>query len=183
VQHQLTPNSNLYMTWEESRWGRGGLMGDHWLGNQHLHDLLASRKMVLTVSYVIYNGTSFSRNYTNLMIKDEPDNFAIESFAETNGDLGGDCIGSLIGKGFSASDSDNDGLVWWPCAYEHRSSWWFDQCIVLPYSSPTDPPNLCNPNGRLTPTVHGLRTNTKTEVFWVDFPFSAYQTSIWLTDL
>ncbi|XP_067678765.1 ryncolin-4-like [Haliotis asinina] len=181
VQYREDPSTDMFRPWAEYTEGFGSLTGDHWLGNRNLHTLLSSRNMTFTISYVIRNGTTYFRSYTNFKISDESKDFAIDSFDHTYGDFGNDCLTSVIGKPFSAKDRDNDDLSWWTCALEHKSGWWFKGCDVVAFSYTMDPA-LCNPNGKLIPTSDGMRHTDPGEVFWVGFPYSVYSTYIWLTD-
>ncbi|XP_046358084.2 fibrinogen-like protein 1 [Haliotis rufescens] len=181
VQYREHSSTDMFRPWSEYTGGFGTLTGDHWLGNRHLYALLSFKNMTFTISYVIKDGTAYSQRYTSFKILDEDNNFAIDSFDQTSGDFGIDCLTGVIRQPFSAKDRDNDDLSWWTCALEHQSGWWFKSCDVIAYSY-AGIPTLCNPNGRLTPTSDGLRQNVPGEVFWDGFPYSVYSTYIWLTD-
>ncbi|XP_059908187.1 fibrinogen-like protein 1-like protein [Gadus macrocephalus] len=138
VQH-ITVNSSVSFdrTWAEYRQGFGSLTGDHWLGNQHLHDLTRGPgRYTLGINLVDKDGVTKAGEYDPFLIEDEAAGFRLRL-----GLYQGTALDALTqdtenylhdNQRFTTKDRDNDNYFQNCAKLEFQGvaggGWWYDAC-------------------------------------------------------
>ena len=138
VQH-ITVNSSVSFdrTWAEYRQGFGSLTGDHWLGNQHLHDLTRGPgRYTLGINLVDKDGVTKAGEYDPFLIEDEAAGFRLRL-----GLYQGTALDALTqdtenylhdNQRFTTKDRDNDNYFQNCAKREFQGvaggGWWYDAC-------------------------------------------------------
>ncbi|XP_035024221.1 fibrinogen-like protein 1-like protein [Hippoglossus stenolepis] len=138
VQH-ITVNSsvNFDRTWAEYKHGFGGLSGDHWLGNEHLHQLTRGPgRYKLGVKLVGPDAVTKLGEYDPLLVEDEASAYRLRLglFQGTSVDaLTLDTENYLHdNQKFTTKDRDNDNYFQNCAKLEFQGvpggGWWYDAC-------------------------------------------------------
>ncbi|XP_069137157.1 angiopoietin-related protein 7-like [Argopecten irradians] len=121
---QRQTNGTFSRTWTEYKHGFGDLFGDFWIGNDNLH-LLTKTPKILRVELEGWDGRSASVQYSEFQVANEDQKYKllVQGFS---GDIH-DGMRSHNGKLFSTFDQDNDEFGG-NCAKNHKGGWWFTAC-------------------------------------------------------
>ncbi|XP_069061566.1 fibrinogen-like protein 1 [Pleurodeles waltl] len=139
LQRRSNGKVNFNRKWTDYKEGFGLFKGkndEYWLGNDHIHDLLAG-EMTLQIDLMDWQGERRHAIYENLRIQNEDDNYRllVSLYSGNAGDAlsGGSNVeeqwsASLNGMQFCTPDKDNDRYVTGNCAQENKCGWWFNRC-------------------------------------------------------
>uniref|UniRef100_A0A8D0GDZ1 Fibrinogen C-terminal domain-containing protein n=1 Tax=Sphenodon punctatus TaxID=8508 RepID=A0A8D0GDZ1_SPHPU len=140
IQRRSNGKENFQRQWADYKLGFGQFQNkndDYWLGNDHIHDLLARGESSLKIDLMDWHGERRYAVYENFQIKDEKDNYRlwVGTYSGNAGDAlsGGSNFetqwsASLNGMQFSTADKDNDRFLRGSCAAENKCGWWFNRC-------------------------------------------------------
>ncbi|KAM4794822.1 fibrinogen-like protein 1 [Rhinophrynus dorsalis] len=140
IQRRSNGKVDFNRNWEDYKQGFGLFKGrndEHWLGNNHIFDLLDKREMSLQIDLMDWQGNIRQAIYENFRITNEQDNYRlwVGYYSGNAGDSlsGGSNFGdqwsaSVKGMPFSTSDKDNDRFLTGNCAEENKCGWWFNRC-------------------------------------------------------
>ncbi|PIK46391.1 putative ryncolin-1-like [Apostichopus japonicus] len=84
--------------------------GDHWLGNDKIHDLTTQKTYQLRVDLTNSAGSQYYALYSTFSIGDEDNKYTL-STGTYSGDSGYDSMSFSSGDPFSTHDGDNDGTA------------------------------------------------------------------------
>ncbi|XP_052898696.1 microfibril-associated glycoprotein 4-like [Anopheles moucheti] len=149
--------------WREYRAGFGDTDGEHWLGLENLHQILATGRNELLIVMENFQGSTVYAHYDMFSIGTELERYAIKTIGKYRG-TAGDSLSFHIGSKFTTYDQDNDVHAS-NCATLYNGGWWFKDC----YS--------CFLNGDYIPTPQNQ--NVEKGLIWVSFtgPFSSLKSS------
>ncbi|XP_071836077.1 uncharacterized protein [Apostichopus japonicus] len=124
LQRRRSGSVNFYRGWNAYRNGFGSLSGDHWLGNDKIHDHTTQKTYQLKVDLTDSAGSQYYALYSRFSIGDEDDKYTL-SLGSFSGNAGYNSMGSNSGDPFSTRDRDNDGTDDCNCAQRHQGAWWY----------------------------------------------------------
>ena len=171
VAYRNDRNFNFNRSWQEYRDGFGDPGSSaYWIGLEQLHHLTRFGHYDIRFDVDLENNTNYKQYYSRFVLADESSWYAFSFELPVRDRSLGDCLGDLLGAGFSAYDVDNDNSSV-NCAQRHGAGWWFkgDNC------------STCNPFGPIIPPYDGWRKGVEGEAFWshklgdcLPFEFAAY---------
>uniref|UniRef100_A0A182RJI4 Fibrinogen C-terminal domain-containing protein n=1 Tax=Anopheles funestus TaxID=62324 RepID=A0A182RJI4_ANOFN len=113
-------------TWGEYRAGFGDTEGEHWIGLDNLHRMLAKGRHELLVVMESFHGNTVYAHYDMFSIGTEREQFVIKTIGKYRG-TAGDSLSFHIGSKFSTYDQDND-VHPSNCASQYNGGWWYKNC-------------------------------------------------------
>uniref|UniRef100_A0A8C4RDF3 Angiopoietin 2a n=1 Tax=Eptatretus burgeri TaxID=7764 RepID=A0A8C4RDF3_EPTBU len=126
IQHREDGSLDFHRTWEEYKQGFGEPGGEHWLGNEPVHQLSRTRPQQLRVELSDWAGSRAFSLYDRFGLASERLNYRlmIKGFGGTAGRFSS--LGQS-GLDFSTLDSDHDNCAC-RCSLMATGGWWFDAC-------------------------------------------------------
>uniref|UniRef100_S4RRC5 Angiopoietin 1 n=1 Tax=Petromyzon marinus TaxID=7757 RepID=S4RRC5_PETMA len=141
IQHRSDGSLDFHRTWAEYKLGFGEPAGEHWLGNEQVHQLSSQQPHVLRVELGDWEGHHAFSLYERFSVASEKQHYRTNGGREVG--WGGEGAGggtfhprlphTLLfsprksGIGFSTKDVDNDNCVC-KCSQFATGGWWFDAC-------------------------------------------------------
>ncbi|XP_061738479.1 angiopoietin-2b [Nerophis ophidion] len=126
LQHRRNGSVDFHRGWGDYKWGFGEPSGEHWLGNDIIHELTISGEYSLRVELKDRDGNEAYSHYDRFYIDGENRNYSlhVEGFSGTAGRTN-----SMTHSGtqFSTRDRDNDRCTC-KCAQLASGGWWFEAC-------------------------------------------------------
>ena len=122
--------------------GFGDVYGEHWIGNEFLHNFTTEnnkhgRKLELIISAKRFNGETNFAKYEGFNVGDETSKYhlSVGQFADGQHEaLKNDGVSERVhfnGASFSSPDQDNDSLGDRDCGKLFQSGFWFGDCFSL----------------------------------------------------
>uniref|UniRef100_A0A5F8GNZ7 Angiopoietin 4 n=1 Tax=Monodelphis domestica TaxID=13616 RepID=A0A5F8GNZ7_MONDO len=143
IQRRVNGSVNFQRNWKDYRQGFGDAAGEHWLGNEALHQLTSRASYALRVELLDWEGNRAYAQYEGFQLGSEQQFYRL-TLKEYSGTAGHQSGLVLQGTNFSTRDSDNDNCLC-KCAQMLSGGWWFDAC------------GLSNLNGIYYPARHNVR--------------------------
>uniref|UniRef100_H0X7Z3 Angiopoietin 4 n=1 Tax=Otolemur garnettii TaxID=30611 RepID=H0X7Z3_OTOGA len=128
---------------KEYKEGFGDPAGEHWLGNEVVHQLTSGAAYSLRVELQDWEGHEAYAQYEHFQLGSEGQLYRL-SLSGYSGSAGRQSSLVLQGTKFSTRDADNDNCLC-KCAQMLSGGWWFDAC------------GLSNLNGIYYPARHHVR--------------------------
>ncbi|CAG5977994.1 unnamed protein product [Menidia menidia] len=126
-QRRFNGSVDFQRSWREYKMGFGDVLGEHWLGNELLHQLTTQTQYSLRVELRDWEGNSAHYQYDRFTLTSETQQYRLylRGFSGTTGRQS-----SLTSHGaaFSTRDQDNDNCDHCKCALMLTGGWWFDAC-------------------------------------------------------
>ncbi|XP_066296424.1 fibrinogen C domain-containing protein 1-like [Branchiostoma lanceolatum] len=141
IQRRFDGRLNFDRRWADYKDGFGRVEGEHWLGLDRIHTLLAQNSYELYVALEDWEGNFAYAKYDTFSIGDESTDYTLH-LGGYSGDAG-DSMGWHNDMKFSARDynRDNDGNSS-HCAQQYSGGWWYNNCAYSalngPYFQPED---------------------------------------------
>uniref|UniRef100_A0A673U6P8 Angiopoietin 4 n=1 Tax=Suricata suricatta TaxID=37032 RepID=A0A673U6P8_SURSU len=110
----------------EPRKGFGDVAGEHWLGNEVVHQLTSRAAYSLRVELQDWEGNEAFAQYERFQLGSEGQLYRL-SLSGYSGSAGRQSSLVLQGTNFSTRDADNDNCLC-KCAQMLSGGWWFDAC-------------------------------------------------------
>ncbi|XP_061185389.1 techylectin-5B-like isoform X2 [Saccostrea echinata] len=131
-QHRKDGSVDFYLDWVDYKSGFGESKGEHWLGNEHLHQLTMLGSSDFYVRLEKFSGGWFYARYNDFVISNETDGYRMRL---RNGSYQGNAGESIESHGttntngqkFSTRDIDND-FAEGSCAIARKGAWWHNIC-------------------------------------------------------
>ncbi|KAI1241900.1 hypothetical protein IHE44_0005404 [Lamprotornis superbus] len=145
IQRRSNGKENFDRKWDDYKLGFGKFQGkndEYWLGNDHIHDLLARgpRENSLKIDLMDWHGERRYAIYENFQLANEQNNYRLW-FGTYSGNAGDALSGgsnfedqwsaSHRGMQFTTSDKDHDRFLTGNCASENKGGWWFNRCHAV----------------------------------------------------
>ena len=126
LQRRQDGSVDFYRGWDDYKNGFGDISGEFWLGNDKIHRLTTSQKMVLRFDLEDFEGNRRYAVYQDVNILGESDKYKL-CFGTYSG-TAGDSLAYHQGMYFTTKDTDNDAHSSRNCATDHKGVWWFNKC-------------------------------------------------------
>ncbi|KAM7126935.1 angiopoietin-4 isoform 1-T1 [Molossus nigricans] len=143
IQRRVNGSVNFQRNWKDYKQGFGDLAGEHWLGNELVHQLTSRTAYSLRVELQDWEGNEAHAQYEHFQLGSEGQLYRL-SLSGYSGSAGRQSSLVLQGTNFSTRDADNDNCLC-KCAQMLSGGWWFDAC------------GLSNLNGIYYPARRHLR--------------------------
>ncbi|PIK55964.1 Ficolin-2 [Apostichopus japonicus] len=124
LQRRRSDSVNFYRVWNAYKDGFESPSGDHWLGNDKIHDLTTQKTYQLKVDLTDSADSQYYALYSRFSIGDEDDKYTL-TLGTFSGNAGYNSMGLNSGDPFSTRDRDNDGTDNCNCAQRHQGAWWY----------------------------------------------------------
>ncbi|XP_074662974.1 uncharacterized protein LOC141915376 [Tubulanus polymorphus] len=129
IQRRQSGNIDFFKTWNEYRDGFGDLLGEHWLGNDYIHQITNQGEYVLKIEMTDWERNKVSATYEDFWIDDGDNGYRLHvSGYEGNA---GDGLKKHDNEQFSTKDVDNDRMekdFGGSCAKRFSGAWWYYKC-------------------------------------------------------
>ncbi|XP_008832613.1 angiopoietin-4 [Nannospalax galili] len=126
IQRREDGHANFQQTWKGYKEGFGDPAGEHWLGNEVVHQLTSRMAYSLRVELQDWEGHQTYAQYEHFQLGSEGQQFSL-SVSGSSGSAGRKNSLAPQGTKFSTRDMDNDNCVC-KCAQMMSGGWWFDAC-------------------------------------------------------
>nr|XP_060610958.1 fibrinogen-like protein 1-like protein [Anolis sagrei ordinatus] len=132
LRNDLKQKTTWSHNWNDYRIGFGDLLGNYWLGNEHIFHLTRSTPCFVRFVIIDGDGNIKHADYHSFRVDGEDNDFALR-LGNYSGNAG-DALTSMGEAGihdnmkFSAQDRDNDRRPTSNCALENGAGWWYDNC-------------------------------------------------------
>ncbi|KAJ1076635.1 hypothetical protein K5549_009953 [Capra hircus] len=143
IQRRENGSVNFQRNWKDYKQGFGNPAGEHWLGNEVVHQLTSRATYSLRVELQDWEGNEAYAQYEHFQLGSEGQLYRL-SLSGYSGSAGRQSSLVLQGTNFSTRDADNDNCLC-KCAQMLSGGWWFDAC------------GLSNLNGIYYPARHHVR--------------------------
>ncbi|KAG8524160.1 Angiopoietin-4, partial [Galemys pyrenaicus] len=126
IQRRENGSVNFQRNWKDYKQGFGDPAGEHWLGNEVVHQLTSSAAYSLRVELQDWEGNEAYAQYERFQLGSEEQLYRL-SLSGYSGSAGRQSSLVLQGTNFSTRDADNDNCLC-KCAQMLSGGWWFDAC-------------------------------------------------------
>ncbi|XP_030634961.1 angiopoietin-1 [Chanos chanos] len=142
-QRRINGSLDFQKSWKEYKLGFGDPRGEHWLGNEIVHQMTSQNQYSLRVELRDWEGHTAYSQYDKFQLAGERQHYRL-SLMGYSGTTGQQSSLAPHGTSFSTRDSDNDNCLC-KCALMLTGGWWFDAC------------GLSNLNGMYYTLGHNIR--------------------------
>ncbi|XP_010619779.2 angiopoietin-4 [Fukomys damarensis] len=126
IQRREDGSVDFQRNWEEYKQGFGNPAGEHWLGNELVHQLTSRAKYSLRVEMEDWDGHTFYASFEHFQLGSEKQSYRI--FLDKENGMSSPRGHLIIGNNtFSTQDADHDNCAC-NCAAIMSGGWWFDAC-------------------------------------------------------
>ncbi|XP_060062796.1 angiopoietin-related protein 7-like [Ylistrum balloti] len=154
IQNRINEEEDFYRNWSDYKSGFGDLYGSFWIGNDILH-LLTRTPRILRVELKVWNGVKGYAHYSTFQVANEDQNYTL-LVNGLSGNITSDAMDKDDGIAFSTFDRDNDENPDFNIAEMRQSGWWHK----------AQNGTKANLNGRLLSD----KKEPKKAMTWVRFP-------------
>ncbi|XP_029772896.1 angiopoietin-4 isoform X2 [Suricata suricatta] len=126
IQRRENGSVNFQRNWRDYKQGFGDVAGEHWLGNEVVHQLTSRAAYSLRVELQDWEGNEAFAQYERFQLGSEGQLYRL-SLSGYSGSAGRQSSLVLQGTNFSTRDADNDNCLC-KCAQMLSGGWWFDAC-------------------------------------------------------
>ncbi|KAH3779361.1 hypothetical protein DPMN_157163 [Dreissena polymorpha] len=130
IQRNAEGSVNFKRTWADYKADFGNLIGEFWLGNEHIYQLTKDEPRELRIDMETFDGEKRYALYSQFSISSESEKYKLH-VAEYSGDAGEDLARYHNGQSFSTFDADNDAVVSSCCACTYGGGWWYLNCFSV----------------------------------------------------
>ncbi|XP_045688539.1 angiopoietin-4 isoform X1 [Phyllostomus hastatus] len=126
IQRREDGSVNFQRKWKDYKQGFGDPAGEHWLGNELVHQLTSRAAYSLRLELQDWEGNKAYAQYEHFQLGSEEQLYRL-SLSGYSGSAGHQSSLVLQGTNFSTQDADNDNCLC-KCAQMLSGGWWFDAC-------------------------------------------------------
>ncbi|CAH1170160.1 unnamed protein product [Phaedon cochleariae] len=127
IQKRFDGSVDFFLGWWEYKTGFGDLLGEFWIGLEHIRWLTGLTPSELLVEIVDRDNVTKYAHYKAFGIGTEPDGYGLDVLSGYSGDAG-DSLEYHRGSKFTTKDFDQDNYVE-NCAVKYGGAWWFRNCF------------------------------------------------------
>ena len=126
IQKRFDGSVDFNRTWDDYKDGFGDLKGEHWLGNDFIHQYTNANPTEMKIIGVAFDGVQAQAKMDNFQLSGEVSKYTF-NYDSCQGMW---CAGWTVAKGmrFSTIDQDNDESDE-DCAGFYSCGWWFRKCF------------------------------------------------------
>ncbi|XP_063438866.1 microfibril-associated glycoprotein 4-like [Mytilus trossulus] len=125
-QRRMNGKIHFYRDWDSYKRGFGNMKGEHWLGNDHLHQLTSQGKYMLRIDMSDFENSERHAVYSKFSVGSETSGYKLD-VTGYSGDAGDAMKIHQNGHKFSTKDKDND-VSNDNCAAMFKGGWWYGGC-------------------------------------------------------
>ncbi|XP_069106942.1 ficolin-1-like [Argopecten irradians] len=133
IQRHTSSSTSFYRNWQDYKTGFGNLLGDFWIGNDKLH-LLTSTPKILRIEMQARDGRKGFVQYSSFQVDDEVNKYELKVNG-FSGNFSYDGLAAHYGHKFSTYNVDND-IFGDNCAEIYRGGWWYAECHTSNLNGP-----------------------------------------------
>ncbi|XP_032808669.1 angiopoietin-4-like [Petromyzon marinus] len=165
IQRRQDGSVDFHRSWQEYKLGFGLPSGEHWLGNELIHQLSSNKPSQLRIMLWDWEGHSAYAHYSDFQLAGERQNYRllVKGYSGTAGKHSSLAQGGID---FSTRDADNDNCPC-RCAQMSTGGWWFDAC------GPSNLNGLHYTSGRRSRRLNGIKWH-----YWRGGSYSLSRTSM-----
>ena len=137
MQRRFDGSVSFYRDWNNYKDGFGDVYGEHWIGNEFVHQYTNAFSTEMIAEATAFNGERVSAKMLNLKLSDEASKYVLEY--DICVPLAGTKDGcskwnhsspsSPASQNFTTFDSDNDRSAEKNCAVKYYGGWWYKACF------------------------------------------------------
>ncbi|XP_076108015.1 microfibril-associated glycoprotein 4-like [Mytilus galloprovincialis] len=120
-QRRMNGKINFYRDWKSYTTGFGNLNGEHWLGNEHLHQLTSQGNYILRIDMSDFENGLRHAVYSQFSVGSESSEYKLVVTGYSGN--AGDAMNHHNGHKFSTMDTDKSA-----CAVSYKGGWWYNAC-------------------------------------------------------
>ena len=118
---------NFNRKWEDYKKGFGSPSGEHWIGNDFIHQLTIQKKYKLRVEFTYWTGGhSYTADYAQFKVESESNKYKLH-VSGYSGNSGYDGLTYHNTRYFTTQDKDNDSNGG-NCAASYKGGFWYHTC-------------------------------------------------------
>uniref|UniRef100_K1QLC8 Fibrinogen C domain-containing protein 1 n=1 Tax=Magallana gigas TaxID=29159 RepID=K1QLC8_MAGGI len=121
LQRRMNGNVGFNRVWREYQYGFGSIGGEHWIGNQRIHQLTSQGWYELRVDMSDFSKKSRFAYYRIFSVGNKTSGYRL-TVGEYEGNAG-DSLKALNGQSFYARDNDRND-----CSKMFKGGWWYKNC-------------------------------------------------------
>lgn len=125
VQRRCDGSQDFYRNWDDYKQGFGEVSGEHWLGNDALHEITSSGNYSLRIDLWDVSGNYKFVEYDHVVVGSEAQRYRLEVLGYRGN--ASNALEYHSGMAFSTADRDND-FSSTHCAVYYSSGWWYNHC-------------------------------------------------------
>ncbi|XP_063436925.1 microfibril-associated glycoprotein 4-like [Mytilus trossulus] len=126
IQRRMNGHINFFRDWDSYKRGFGNMKGEHWLGNEHLHQLTSQGNYMLRIDMSDFGNSRRHAVYSKFSVGSESSGYKLD-INGYSGDAGDSMKRSQNGNRFSTMDKDQD-ISGENCAEKYKGGWWYGAC-------------------------------------------------------
>ncbi|XP_013396281.1 protein scabrous [Lingula anatina] len=129
VLRRSTGDEDFFRTWNDYKRGFGDPEGDHWLGNDAIHQLTNHRPYKLYIDMMDWEGNQAHAEYSHFQLEAEDQGYRLRVMGYRG--TAGDALSKHNNQMFSTKDVDNDEVektYGGSCARRFNGAWWYYKC-------------------------------------------------------
>lgn len=129
IQRRQGGTTNFFRDWNMYKKGFGGVYGEHWIGNDIIHQLTNQKAYKLRIDLTDWNKNKVTAFYDYFMVEHENEGYRLHVEGFTG--EGGDSLSKHNLHKFSTRDVDNDRVTkqfGGSCANRFSGAWWYHKC-------------------------------------------------------
>ena len=127
MQKRFDGSVDFNRDWNNYRNGFGDVKGEHWIGNEFVHQYTNAYPTEMMVEGIAFDGTNASAKMQNFKLSNEASKYIFEY--DTCDGLCANWF-YVIGKKFTTLDNDNDWSNGGNCAMAYSGGgWWYQNCF------------------------------------------------------
>ena len=152
LQRRFDGSVDFNRDWNSYRDGFGDVKGEHWLGNEFIHQYTSAYSTEMMAEAIAFDDTKASSKMQNFKLSNEASEYIFEY--DTCDGLCVDWLQKSKGEKFSTFDNENDKNQAENCAVAFPGGWWFSNCYLIFF------------NGRYSAVQP---VDVRTGIRWVEF--------------
>ena len=127
MQRRFDRSVDFNRDWNNYKNGFGDVYGEHWIGNEFVHQYTSNYSTEMLSEAIAFDGTNASSKMQNFKLSNEASKYIFE-YDTCNG-LCVSWLPQVKGNKFTTFDNENDKDPARNCAVAYSGGWWFRGCF------------------------------------------------------